>query len=49
MLINGSTEFANVLEQFETEFYKQVIAKFQESDFIAAGFPAASIPVQQFQ
>lgn len=42
------TEFANVLEQLETEFYKQALAKFQESDFTSAGFVSASIPVQQF-
>lgn len=41
-------EFANVLEQLETEFYKQALAKFQESDFTSAGFVSASIPVQQF-
>jgi rubrerythrin len=42
------SEFANVLEQLETEFYKQALAKFQESDFTAAGFVSASVPVQQF-
>lgn len=41
-------KFANVLEQLETEFYKQALAKFQESDFTAAGFVSASVPVQQF-
>lgn len=41
-------KFANVLEQLETEFYKQALAKFQESDFTTAGFVSASIPVQQF-
>jgi rubrerythrin len=41
-------KFANVLEQLETEFYQQALAKFQESDFTAAGFVAASVPVQQF-
>jgi rubrerythrin len=41
-------EFANVLEQLETEFYKQALAKFKESDFTAAGFVSASVPVEQF-
>jgi len=41
-------KFANVLEQLETEFYKQALAKFQESDFTNAGFVAASVPVEQF-
>jgi len=41
-------KFANVLEQLETEFYKQALAKFKDSDFTAAGFVTASVPVQQF-
>ncbi|CUA69560.1 hypothetical protein RSOLAG22IIIB_08567 [Rhizoctonia solani] len=41
-------KFANVLEQLETEFYKQALAKFKESDFTAAGFISASVPVEQF-
>ncbi|KAG2014059.1 hypothetical protein CC2G_010907 [Coprinopsis cinerea AmutBmut pab1-1] len=41
-------KFADVLEQLESAFYEQAIAKFQEADFIAAGFPSASIPVEQF-
>ncbi|KAG8700512.1 hypothetical protein FRC08_004656 [Ceratobasidium sp. 394] len=41
-------KFANVLEQLETEFYKQALAKFKESDFTSAGFVAASVPVEQF-
>ncbi|QRW16176.1 cytochrome b2 (L-lactate ferricytochrome C oxidoreductase) protein [Rhizoctonia solani] len=41
-------KFANVLEQLETEFYKQALAKFKESDFTAAGFVSASVPVEQF-
>lgn len=42
------SEFANVLEQLETEFYKQALAKFKESDFTGAGFVSASVPVEQF-
>lgn len=41
-------EFANVLEQLETQFYTQALQKFQESDFITAGFTDAQIPIQQF-
>ncbi|KAJ6543860.1 ferritin-like domain-containing protein [Mycena capillaripes] len=39
-------QFANVLEQLETEFYKQGIAKFQDSDFQAAGFSSSLIATQ---
>ncbi|KAJ7047816.1 ferritin-like domain-containing protein [Mycena alexandri] len=39
-------QFANVLEQLETTFYQQGIAKFQESDFQAAGFSSALIATQ---
>ncbi|KAL5508543.1 hypothetical protein ACEPAH_6162 [Sanghuangporus vaninii] len=41
-------KFANVLEQLETEFYSQALQKFQTSDFTAAGFSDASVPIQQF-
>ncbi|QRV72945.1 cytochrome b2 (L-lactate ferricytochrome C oxidoreductase) protein [Ceratobasidium sp. AG-Ba] len=41
-------KFAHVLEQLETEFYKQALAKFQPSDFTSAGFVSASVPVEQF-
>jgi len=40
--------FAHVLEQFETQFYTQALAKFQESDFISAGFNTPQVPIQQF-
>ncbi|KAI5122190.1 hypothetical protein M0805_007087 [Coniferiporia weirii] len=42
-------QFANVLEQLETEFYTQALQKFQVSDFTSAGFSDASVPIQQFQ
>ncbi|XP_006459736.1 hypothetical protein AGABI2DRAFT_177560 [Agaricus bisporus var. bisporus H97] len=42
-------QFANVLEQLETEFYTQGIAKFQSSDFTAAGFKNSDVPLQQLQ
>ncbi|KAH9059312.1 ferritin-like domain-containing protein [Lactarius vividus] len=41
-------QFAHVLEQLETQFYQQALTKFQPSDFTAAGFSSADIPVQQF-
>ncbi|CAL1702102.1 unnamed protein product [Somion occarium] len=40
-------KFAHVLEQFETQFYTQAIAKFQETDFIAAGFGNAQVIIEQ--
>ncbi|KAJ7265892.1 ferritin-like domain-containing protein [Mycena haematopus] len=39
-------QFANVLEQLETTFYAQGIAKFQDSDFQAAGFSSSLIASQ---
>lgn len=39
-------QFANVLEQLETEFYAQGIAKFSDSDFTAAGFSSSMIATQ---
>jgi hypothetical protein len=41
-------QFAHVLEQLETSFYTQALTKFQASDFIAAGFSSATIPVAEF-
>jgi hypothetical protein len=41
-----ATEFANVLNQLEESFYTQALAKFQDSDFTAAGFPASQIAQQ---
>jgi hypothetical protein len=43
-----SIEFADVLEQLESTFYAQALQKFKESDFQAAGFSSAQIPIQQF-
>jgi len=40
--------FANVLEGLETEFYKQALAKFTESDFQTAGYSSAQVPIEQF-
>ncbi|THG99559.1 hypothetical protein EW026_g2809 [Hermanssonia centrifuga] len=42
-------KFADVLEQLETQFYTQALAKFQASDFTAAGFSDVQVPIQQFQ
>jgi len=41
-------KFAQVLEQLETEFYKQALAKFTEADFTAAGFAVPAVPIQLF-
>lgn len=38
-----------MLEQLETQFYTQALQKFQVSDFTAAGFSDANVPIQQFQ
>lgn len=48
-LTTSPSAFAHVLEQFETEFYTQALAKFQTSDFTSAGFADAQVPIQQFQ
>jgi len=45
---NHLTEFADVLEQLESEFYKQALAKFKESDFITAGFSSSQVAIEQF-
>jgi len=42
-------KFADVLEQLESQFYQQAIAKFQEADFVAAGFNNLQVPLEQFQ
>ncbi|KAI0334852.1 hypothetical protein GY45DRAFT_1343203 [Cubamyces sp. BRFM 1775] len=42
-------KFADVLENFESQFYQQALQKFQSSDFTSAGFVDAQVPVQQFQ
>ena len=41
-------EFADVLEQLESTFYQQALAKFQDSDFAAAGFSSSQLPIEQF-
>ncbi|KAI0751274.1 ferritin-like domain-containing protein [Daedaleopsis nitida] len=41
-------KFADVLEQFESQFYQQALQKFQPSDFTAAGFVSAQVPTEQF-
>jgi hypothetical protein len=41
-------KFADVLEQLESQFYSEALAKFKESDFTAAGFPNAQLAIEQF-
>lgn len=41
-------KFADVLEQLESAFYTQALAKFQEADFVDAGFTSAAIPAEIF-
>jgi hypothetical protein len=40
-------EFAQVLEQLETQFYQTALSKFQAKDFIDAGFVSAAVAVDQ--
>lgn len=40
-------QFANLLEQFESQFYQAGIAKFQDADFSAAGFTSPTLVSQQ--
>jgi len=42
-------KFAEVLNQLESKFYSDAIAKFQDSDFTGAGFTVPDIPKQAFQ
>lgn len=42
-------EFAEILEQLETQFYTQALAKFQPSDFTAAGISVPDVAIQNFQ
>ena len=49
IILTPSVEFADVLEQFESQFYAQALQKFQTSDFTAAGFSDVQVPIQQFQ
>jgi rubrerythrin len=42
-------KFADVLEQLESNFYQQALAKFQDADFQAAGYTSSQIPIEQFK
>jgi len=42
-------KFAELLEQLESQFYKQALAKFQPSDFTAAGISVPDVAIQNFQ
>ncbi|KIM42880.1 hypothetical protein M413DRAFT_10301 [Hebeloma cylindrosporum] len=41
-------KFADVLEQLESEFYKQALGKFKDNDFTTAGFSSSQVPIEQF-
>jgi hypothetical protein len=41
-------QFADVLEQLETQFYTQALAKFKAADFQAAGFTNTDLPIELF-
>ena len=47
-LVRSLSEFADVLEQLESKFYSEALAKFKESDFITAGFTNAQLAIEQF-
>ncbi|KIM75680.1 hypothetical protein PILCRDRAFT_666135 [Piloderma croceum F 1598] len=40
-------KFADLLEQLESRFYTEALAKFQTSDFQEAGFTSGDLPIQQ--
>jgi hypothetical protein len=42
-------QFANVLNQLESEFYTQALSKFQTSDFSTAGFSSSQLAIEQLQ
>lgn len=48
MIRSPHAEFADVLEQLESKFYSEALAKFKESDFTSAGFPNAQLAIEQF-
>jgi hypothetical protein len=41
--------FADVLEQFESQFYQAALGKFQEADFTTAGIASPALAIEQFQ
>jgi len=42
-------KFAELLEQLESQFYKQALNKFQPADFTAAGITVPDVAIQNFQ
>jgi len=42
-------QFADVLEQLESSFYHQALAKFKDSDFTSAGFSSSQLVIEQIQ
>jgi hypothetical protein len=43
----ANSEFAQVLNQLEQQFYSQALQKFQASDITNAGFSSAQLVVEQ--
>jgi len=43
-LLIDATEFLNVMEQVDTTFYTQMMAKFTEHDFTEAGYSSMHVP-----
>jgi hypothetical protein len=42
-------QFAGVLEKLESKFYEEALSKFQEQDFISAGYSSSQLAIQQIQ
>lgn len=40
-------EFADVLEQLESQFYAAGLAQFSDSDYSSAGFTSSTLAIQQ--
>ncbi|KAL0569195.1 hypothetical protein V5O48_012779, partial [Marasmius crinis-equi] len=41
-------KFADVLNQFEAQFYSAALSKFVDNDFASAGFRSTQIPLEQY-
>lgn len=49
LLFSFPLEFAEVLNQLESQFYVQALQKFQDADFSAAGFSVIDVPKEIFK